>query len=421
MLDSWIPTVVGVFVVWVVSVSHYVFEKKTQTICNGFVAIGWNPVAQLFRDQIESGELKGGALSVYHKGELVVEMYGGLADPHSTLEWERHTLSQAYSTTKGIVAVVMAMLVDRGLISYLDPISKHWPEFAAQGKGSITVEQLLSHRAGLPVIDQDFSMFDILMEPVKLSKILATQKPIWEPGTQHGYHGVTFGLYVDQLVKRVDPYHRDLYKFFHEEIAVPFEIDFYIGLPKEENYRCAKAFEFSLFSSDMLIASRYYRLLYTYLTDVDSLINKQLHNPPEMKMDLENSPLYREIPCGSTHGFGTATSIAKLYGILASGGIYKGKQLLSKNAISRLMEPLSVGFDSVLRMDVTYGRGVTLREVQPSGYMFGAPGAGGQMGYSDPSHRLGIGFLTNYKSIFAIGDDPRYLELEQAIYACAKE
>ena len=88
--------------------------------------------------------------------------------------------------------------------------------------------------------------------------------------------------------------------------------------------------------------------------------------------DLENSPLYREIPCGSTHGFGTTTSIAKLFGILASGGVYKGNQLLSKNAISRLMEPLSVGFDSVLQMDVTYGRGVTLREVQPVSFILGS-------------------------------------------------
>jgi CubicO group peptidase (beta-lactamase class C family) len=313
------------------------------------------------------------------------------------------------------------MLAEHGLIDLKSSVSSYWPDFAQQGKGSITIEQLLSHQAGIAIIDQKFSFYDILNNPEKVGELLAGQKPNWEPGQLFGYHGITMGLLMDQLIRRVDPKHRSLTTFFQEEIAEPFNIDFYIGLPKAENYRTARVFDVDLFSLDTFWARQYWNLWYAYMFDHTSLFYRSLLNPPEYMEDLHNNPYWREVPTASSTGFGTGASIAKLMGILANGGDSGDQHLLSPESIHRLGIPLVNGKDSILMRNMTFGPGTMIRRAPHGGNIFGHSGAGGQVGFADPKYKLGWSYLTNHHNIFALGDSPRVLELEAAMYECAME
>ena len=275
-----------------------------------------------------------GIFSVYHRGEPVVEIWGGYADDEAKIPWSRDTLSIYCSTTKAVASIVLQMLAERGHINYDAPVAKYWPEFAQNGKEAVTVEQLVSHQAGLAVIDKPFSLYDALYNPELVGEALAAQKPNWTPGEMHGYHGITMGLLVDQLVRRVDPEHRSVSVFFQEEIAEPFDIDFYIGLPRSENYRTARVVPANVFSWDIITATQYWHVNYDLIFKSGSLIKKGFSNPMEMlELDANlNNPLFREAPVASINGYGTGSSLAKLMGILANGGDLKTRHLLNHNS-----------------------------------------------------------------------------------------
>ena len=358
---------------------------------------------------------------MYHQGELVVEFWGGYADLDAKLPWDKNTLSLYCSTTKVFGAVVIQMLVERGLINLKSAVSEYWPEFSQHGKESITVEQLLSHQAGLAIIDQKFPFSDILNDPEKVGEILAGQKPNWEPGKQFGYHGITMGLLMDQLVRRVDAKHRSLSLFFQEEIAEPFDIDFFIGLPHAENYRTARVYDINLFSMDMFKARQYWNLWYAYMFNPTSLFSRSMLNPPEYLEDLSNNPYWREVPTASSTGFGTGASVAKLMGILANGGDAHDQHLLGEDSIDRLANPLVNDTDVILLRNMVFGPGTMIRKAPHGGNIFGHSGAGGQAGFADPKLRLGWSYVTNHHNIYALGDSPVVLELEQAMYECTMD
>lgn len=386
----------------------------------GFAAPMWNRVAEVFKQQVESGRHKGGGFAVYHRGELVVEFVGGYADYDSEWQWQKDTLSYVFSATKGVAAVVVAILVDRGLLDYKAPVAKYWPEFAQNGKQSITVEQLLSHQAGLFILSESFSLFDMINKPDRLADQLAAAKPRWDPGSTHGYHAITMGLYMDQLVRRLDPHHRRMDEFFAEEVARKFGIDFYIGLPKEENYRCARFQGFSHFEN--LFKVQFWKLIIYFVTSSSKYSFATIsENFAEGKRDLYNHPSFREIPCPSFLGFGTVASLAHFYGILANGGQQDDRMLLSQDLVEKLNEPLISGVDAVMLMNITYGRGSVIMKSVDGHNIFGHPGYGGQAAFADPSHRLGWSYVTNYPSIYINVDDDRYLELVQVMYETVLE
>ena len=362
-----------------------------------------------------------GIFSVYHRGDPVVEIWGGYADDEAKVPWSRDTLSIYCSTTKAVASIVLQMLAERGHIDYDAPVAKYWPEFAQNGKGEITVEQLVSHQAGMAAIDSSFSFFDVLHNPELVGEALAAQKPNWKIGDGFGYHAVTMGILVDQLIRRVDPEHRSLSSFFQEEIAEPFDIDFFIGLPRSENYRTARVVPANVLQWATVSDSKYWNAHYSMITDSGSLIRGVLKNPQEM-MELDanmNNPFFREVPVASLNGFGTGASIAKLMGILSNGGKVYDNHLLTPESIQHLGTVLANGTDLVLHIDMAFGPGTMLHQTPNNGIMFGHPGMGGQIGYADPGMKLGWSYLSNHFSMYGLADEPSTLELQDAMYDCA--
>ena len=198
----------------------------------GWVAPGFEEVrAEFERNFAERGEI-GAAVAAYWRGEKVVDLWGGRRTPDGDAPWNEDTMVVVISTTKGLAAMTLAVANSRGWLDYDAPVAAYWPEFAQNGKGAVTVRQLLGHEAGLVWLDEQLRLED-LRDLDYVARVLARQKPAWPPGTRHGYHAMTIGLYMQELIRHVDPAHRTLGRFFHEEIAGRSELDFYIGLPPE--------------------------------------------------------------------------------------------------------------------------------------------------------------------------------------------
>uniref|UniRef100_A0A915CZX0 Beta-lactamase-related domain-containing protein n=1 Tax=Ditylenchus dipsaci TaxID=166011 RepID=A0A915CZX0_9BILA len=163
-------------------------------------------------------EKEGAAIAIYHKGKLVVDLYGGYADKSALIKWTENTKTIVFSASKAVGSLAIAMLVDRGHIQYNDKISKYWPEFAQNGKADITLQWIMTHQAGLAVLDH-FVTLEEAYQPELIAKILEKQKPNWEPGTKTGYHAITYGWLVDLIIRRVDPLKRGIAQFVREEIT----------------------------------------------------------------------------------------------------------------------------------------------------------------------------------------------------------
>jgi CubicO group peptidase (beta-lactamase class C family) len=189
-------------------------------------------VREAFIENFERRHELGAACCIYYRGEKVVDLWGGIRNKATGEPWEENTMALVASTTKGLAGLAMALAHSRGLFDYDERISKYWPEFAQQRKEMITVRQLLSHQAGLHILDVPPEK-SLVADLDRLAVVLARQKPEWEPGTRQAYHAITLGFYESELLRRVDPKHRSLGQFFQEEMAGPLGLDFYIGLPEE--------------------------------------------------------------------------------------------------------------------------------------------------------------------------------------------
>ena len=205
-------------------------DKVGEAPIHGAVAPGFEEVETEFRKNVRRQDELGAACAVYHKGEKVVDLWGGYQDLERRVPWQEDTLVLVYSTTKGLAGMAMAVAHSRGLLDYDERVATYWPEFAQGGKENITVRKLLSHRAGLSGMDKPLDLKTIA-DPDALAATIARQKPAWEPGTRHGYHGISLGWYEGELIRRVDTEHRSLGQFFRDEIAEPLGLEFYIGLP----------------------------------------------------------------------------------------------------------------------------------------------------------------------------------------------
>ncbi|XP_022096972.1 beta-lactamase domain-containing protein 2-like [Acanthaster planci] len=317
----------------------------------------------------------------------------------------------------------MAMLVDKGLLDYDKTVASYWPEFAQNGKDNITVRTLLNHQAGLSYTPEKMSLA-LLKDQDALGNVLARAPPQWKPGTAHGYHAMTFGLYASQLLRRVDSKHRTLGQFFKEEIAQPFDIDFYIGLPVESFHRVARLVGHStniMLSLLKGLSSPLNRQMMWAVATGKSDIQKILESSGETlesEAFLRPETLALEQP--SAYGVGTARAVAKVYGILANGGKTKeGKTLLSSKAIKKIISEAkddgsldkTVGFAAINNL------GFVISEYEGSP-QFGHPGAGGMQGRADPQRKLGMSYLSSYGSQFGLGDDPRFMSLQAATYKC---
>jgi CubicO group peptidase (beta-lactamase class C family) len=206
--------------------------RRAMAAASGFVKPGFEAVREAFAENFERRKELGAACCIYYRGEKVVDLWGGIRNKTTGEPWEEGTMVIIASATKGLAAMTTALAHSRGLLDYDERVSKYWPEFAQQGKDKITIRQLLSHQAGLYALDEHVDV-EVESDLDRLAVILARQRPAWEPGTRQAYHAITLGFYESELLRRVDPEHRSLGRFFHEEIASPLGLDFYIGLPED--------------------------------------------------------------------------------------------------------------------------------------------------------------------------------------------
>lgn len=318
-----------------------------------------------------------------------------------------------FSTTKGLAAMTLAVAHSKGFLDYDKPVAEYWPEFAQNGKQDITVRQLLSHRAGLCALDEPVSVKD-LNNLDGVAEKLSQQKPAWEPGTKHGYHAATLGMYMNELIRRVDPQQRTLGKFFQEEIAKPLDLEFYIGLPDEISED--RVAHIKMLVSPSVVFRIPLKITLRFFNPC-SLLYGAFSIPKGYQPNKRDSQRV-ELPSGN--GIGQVRSIAKAYSELATGG----KNLnLRKETIEELTAPAETppkGIkDEVLGIQSYYSLGFTKPGPQISFGVnrkaFGAPGAGGSFAFADPDLEIGYAYAMS-KMFYNLKNDPREIALRKAVY-----
>jgi CubicO group peptidase (beta-lactamase class C family) len=402
------------------SISHKV-KKHPEKLIHGYVKPGFEEVKEQFVQNFTDRDENGAACAIYYKGEKVVDLWGGYRDALTKKLWEKNTKVIVFSTTKGLAALCLAMAQSSGWLDYNEKVSTYWPEFVQNGKENITVKQLLAHEAGLCLVDEVFEISDLANFDY-IAKIMARQKPLWEVGTQHGYHLSTMGMYMNELMRRVDPKGRSIGVFFAEEFAKPYGLDFYIGLPDS--------------IPDNEIAKIYYPSISQFVFNMDKM-------PEKMRKDFRNkeSILYQsfkipkkfspnnritqrvEMPSGN--GIGDARSIAKVYSIFAQGAKNLGFKdesfsLLRKNAEI----PPKGAFDLIMGLDTYFAYGF-LKPGPDLLYganqqVFGTPGAGGSYGFADPENEIGYAYVMSQMGLYLV-NDPREVALRDAMYRCVEK
>jgi CubicO group peptidase (beta-lactamase class C family) len=366
-------------------------------------------------------------VAVYREGRKVVDLWGGYRDARDRSPWERDTLVPVFSITKGMASIAMLVAHSRGWIDFEQPVAIYWPEFAQAGKAATTVRQLLDHQAGLPAIDEPLTL-EILADPERLDPILAGQAPAWEPGTRHGYHGVTLGLYEGALLRRIDPEGRSLGEFFADEVGSPLGLEFHIGLPATiSSQRLAHIEGFG--PKDWVRNLRHWPVgLVAKLFNPRSLPARSFRNP-EALVDMRNynDRAILEIEIPGSNGVGEVRSIARAFGELATGGEALGlrpETLRLVEASPRL--PPRGARDALLHTDLAYALGYIKphgdRPLRAGGLRFGVAGdrayatagAGGSLALADPGIGLGMAYAPN-RLLPRLRNDPRSSAIYDAI------
>jgi CubicO group peptidase (beta-lactamase class C family) len=389
-------------------------EELEKAEVSGHVSRGFEAVREAFAENFAKRREVGAACCVYFEGEKVVDLWGGVRDRSTGEMWVEDTMALVYSATKGMSAMTLAVAHSRGWLDYDELVATYWPEFAQNGKERITVRQLLAHQAGLFALDEPLDR-ETVADLDRLAEVLARQKPAWEPGTRQGYHAVTLGFYEGELVRRIDPEHRSLGRFFQDEIATPLGLDFYIRLPESiPDARLAPlidpGFMEMVFGFPLSMAPSVW--------NPNSNIRRALRGS-ELPHDAER--IYArnlEIPAGG--GVGTARALAYAYSVFATGGKELG---LSKETLRELNAPAVApthGFyDECMKGEVEFSLGFMRHNASfPFGNpgSFGHPGAGGSLGFADPRAQIGYGYIPNRKSV-ALNGDPRDAAIRDALYS----
>ena len=339
----------------------------------------------------------GAACCVYHKGEKVVDLWGGVRNKATGEPWEEDTMALVYSATKGLAAMTLAIAHSRGWLDYDELVCKYWPEFAQNGKEKITVRQLLAHQAGLFAFDEPVDK-SVVADLDRLADVMARQKPAWEPGTRQAYHAVTIGFYEGELLRRIDPQHRSLGQFFQDEIATPLGLDFYIRLPESiPDSRLAPLVDPEF--SEMLFGFpiRLTPAVWNHRSNIRrALVGSELAHDHEAHLSAQsgNSGGRRR-----RHG----RAIARAYSVFATGGKELGLRSETMQQLSAPAIPAKHGFyDECMKSEVEFSLGFmkTNRDF-PFGNpgSFGMPGAGGSLGFADTQAQIGYGYIPNRKSV----------------------
>ncbi|MGW7662519.1 serine hydrolase domain-containing protein [Streptomyces sp. NPDC054756] len=358
----------------------------------------------------ERGEL-GAAVAVTVGGETVVDLWGGWADGARSRPWERDTLVNVWSTTKGPTALCAHILADRGLLDLDAPVAAYWPEFAAAGKEEVLVRHLLAHRAGLSGLREPHTLQELYDWELTTRRLAATE-PWWTPGTRSGYHALTYGFLVGEVVRRVSGLRPAA--FLEREVTGPLGVDFTIGLPEKESGRAAELVQPPAGPAGEGAAAS---------AALPPLALAALANPP-IGADQANTPGWRAAEIPAANGHGTARAVADLYGIFAGAGSYGGRRILSPGAAERVREGQGRCLDLVLGAGLGHeteiGLGLWLSgpngSYGPNPRAFGHDGFGGSCGLADPEAGVSLGYVMNRMGPH-IADDPRKTALVDAVYA----
>lgn len=380
---------------------------------HGRVEPGFELVRHAFAANFERHNDVGAACCVYRDGRPVVDLWGGLADRDAQRQWERDTVAVVFSTTKGVTAIAVNLLVQRGELDVDAPVAEYWPQFAASGKGGIPVRWLLSHRAGLADVTADLTLDEVLAwDPVV--EALAAQAPIWTPGEKHGYHVRSYGWLLGEVVRRITG--MSMGAFVARELAAPLRLDLWIGLPEAVEPRVARLLP------PLELLDPEAKKVYDAFMESGDLLGRAMTGPSGLFHydDMWNRRELHAAEMPSSNGIANARAVARLYA--ACIGDVDGVRLLDDATIRRASEEQSRGTDAVLGMPTRFGLGFALPPmlspaVGPAA--FGHPGAGGSLGFADPEAGVAFGYVMNQMQLGLTGDR-RSETLVAALYDCLR-
>jgi CubicO group peptidase (beta-lactamase class C family) len=373
-------------------------------------------VREAFRENFTRRGEVGAAVTVTVDGRTVVDLWGGLADKADGRPWQHDTMTIVFSCTKGATALCAHLLASRGQLDLDAPVARYWPEFAAAGKDEIPVRLLLNHQAGLPAIDQPLPL-EATFDWDTMAGALAAQAPHWEPGTAHGYHAITFGWLVGEVVRRVSG--KSLGSFFRDEVAGPLGLDFWIGLPEAHEHRVA--------TEIMPPLEEQAPPIMLTMLDRESLTSKAFMNPPALLMPGQvNSRAVHAAEIPAANGIATARALAGMYTPLACGGSANGLSLVDSETLRTMSTLQSEGDDRVLLLPTRFASGF-MKTIDnrpgdsvilgPNPEAFGHGGAGGSIGMADPAAGVAIAYVMNQMGQGVLLN-ARGQSLIDATYAC---
>lgn len=354
-------------------------------------------VRDAFTANFASGLEHGGGVSLMADGKMVVDLWGGHADAARSKPWRRDTLVNVWSATKGIMALAVAMLVERGRLDYAAPVARYWPEFARGGKEQISLDLILSHQSGLNGLTVPMSEAGLLAWTPYVDA-LAAMPPLWQPGSRCIYHAFTYGHLVGEPLRRVDG--RNSGRFIAEEIAGPLGIDFFVGLPEREEPRVAETVA-AADASDWVAAVQKSQFPHSCINPVPRAL-------------MPNDRAWRAAEVPGANGQSNATALATIYGALAIGG----RQIIGKDAIAEASRPRVRGWDDSLAAPAAFSAGYQIEDLLGLGRSaaFGHAGWGGTLGFADPEAGIGFGYVTNLMLASSDAPDPRLKALTDAVY-----
>lgn len=373
-------------------------------------------VTEWFEENFRSrGEL-GASVSIWQNGLEVLSLAQGFCDRQSTRPWTAETLVPVFSSTKAPAAVCCLMALEEAGLPLDSAVSEVWPEFVGGGKGEMQFAHLLSHTAGLCALDERVPIFNY----EAVVEALERQVPLWEPGTQQGYHARTFGFLMDEIVRRITGVN-SLGLYFRETFALPMGLEFWIGLPEEHWGRVSPVYpgRISIANSDQPFLKAY--------NNSSSLTHRTFVSPFGLNAVSEyNTPELWAPGFASMGGVGTAQGLGRFYAMLAQGGMWNGQRLVSEAVLKQLSHPLSQAEDSVLLTPIAFAAGVMqdplnedgskLRQhYGPSLTAFGHPGAGGSLCFADPGNGIALAYVMNQME-FGTLPGPKVLGMVERLY-----
>ena len=368
-------------------------------------------LAELFKENfIRFGEL-GATVSVWQHGKPLLELHGGFRDAKREQPWTPDTIVLFWSATKGLGSACLLHALPEHAIGSERRVAEFWPEFAQAGKSEITIAQLLSHQAGLSALDEQT---DVLDYPAVIAA-LEMQAPLWPPGTAHGYHARTFGFLLDELTRRITG--QRVSEYWRSTFAEPLELDIWIGLPAAEHKRAATIYAAKA-GGEQTPAE-----FYSDLMTPGTLVRKTFTSPAGLhSIAAMNTPENRALDIVSFSGIGSASALAKFYGMLANDGVLEGRRYFSSETIALMTTTLASGIDRILQIPTAFSAGFmkdspesSPRIFGPFASAFGHPGAGGSNAFADPENGIGFAHVMNQMEQSLLPNE-KSLRLVDAIY-----